>query len=380
MESSRGPALVVLATMFYSLTNAFYKGLYNRHMSLVSVFLFRAVCTYFFNAGIAEASGAQPAKSVLLLQTPSWKMTLLALLRGFAAFGQAMLLNLSFDLALSVADAFVIKEALGMFATLLMARLVLGSDERLGAREFLGISAVLIGLVLIAQPPFLFPANEIVKAPVAATVPRWGGFLMLACAAVFQGAYVLLTRVLSKAGGENAVPPATLLSCYMVVSGGCSGIAMLTASQIGAAEHWAKITLPHGPVDFLLMFGVVLGGTAGQFALTIGMRTTTASKLALLAINELAFAYVLSVTVLGEPTSVLSGIGTATVFLGSGLVVAGEEFSRPGPIPSAGLAVPLPQKDEDADVEVPKASSSVSILRADSAHGADGVAKWSSEQ
>ena len=55
-------------------------------------------------------------------------------------------------------------------------------------------------------------------------------------------------------------------------------------------------------------------------------KASSASKVALLAINELAFAYICSVMVLGEPTSWLSALGTAVVFIGGALVAAGSEL------------------------------------------------------
>ena len=289
-ESIRGPALVVLSAVLYAIGNVFSKSLYNHHMSQVSVFLFRAIITYFLNAGIAEVGGSESGRQVLLLRTPTRRAAVLAFARGCAGFGQVMLLNLSFDLAVSVADAFALKEALGTIMTVLVARLLLGTEEKLSWREILGVVAVLGGLLLIAQPPFLFGPLRIatVNSPKTATLPRWAGFIMLVGGAMFQSAQNLLTRVLSRAGGEHTVTPATLLSYYMVALGLCSLIAAVLARDDGkATKHWARFTMPRAAVDLLLLAGVVGAGTCGQLAVAAGARTTTASKVALLAINEL---------------------------------------------------------------------------------------------
>lgn len=339
-----GPFLVLLSALLYAIGNVFAKTLYNHQMSQVTVFLYRAVLTFFVNAGLAQAasdpktrsSACSPAIEVLTLATPSRRTSALALVRGCAAFAQVLLLNLAFDLTVSVADAFAVKEALGTLLTVVTARLLLGSDERLSAHEIAGVFAVLCGLLLIAQPPAFFSFMKTVEAPSTATLPRWSGFAMLIVAACMQTVQNLLTRMLSKAGGASTVSPAILLSYYMFALGVCSAVAAAvyaagTPSDVsGAADasrHWAQLTPPRSSADVLLLLGVVLAGTFGQLANAAGARTTTASKVALLAINELAFAYICSVTVLNEPTSVLSAVGTAVIFLGSALVAAGSELA-----------------------------------------------------
>jgi drug/metabolite transporter (DMT)-like permease len=206
----------------------------------------------------------------------------------------------------------------------------LGADERLSTRECIGVLAVLLGLLLIVQPPAFFPAHvTLVQAPMTATLPRWVGFIMLSVGAAFQCVQNLLTRVLSRTGSEHAVSGATLLSFYMVAMGVLSiSVALFVrpSRASGVPRHWAKLTVPNSAVDSALLAGVVLAGTAGQLAVAAGARTTSASKVALLAINELAFAYVFSVTVLGEPTSFLSAVGTVIVFFSSALVAAGNEL------------------------------------------------------
>ena len=42
LEAVRGPAFVVVSAILYAVGNIFSKTLYTRHMSQVSVFLFRA--------------------------------------------------------------------------------------------------------------------------------------------------------------------------------------------------------------------------------------------------------------------------------------------------------------------------------------------------
>ena len=60
---------------------------------------------------------------------------------------------------------------------------------------------------------------------------------------------------------------------------------------------------------------------AAQLALAAGYATTRAGISAFLQLTELAWVYLLDVTALGEPTSVLASLGTALVF-GSALAAA----------------------------------------------------------
>jgi len=96
-----------------------------------------------------------------------------------------------------------------------------------------------------------------------------------------------------------------------------------------AAERWAwaQLSMPTSLLQWLLIVVLVAAGVCGQLAVATGARTTTASKTALLAMNELAFAYALDVGLLGEPTSLLSAVGTLIVFVGSALVAAGPDIS-----------------------------------------------------
>lgn len=363
MAFASGPTLVIVSAVLYAVGNVFNKSCYRRGLSQVTVFLFRAVLCYLLNASIAQLSGAQSAASVLLLRTPTRRSAVLAFLRGCAGFGQVMLLNLSFDLAISFADAFAIKEALGTLMTLAVARLVLGADEQLHLREKAGVAAVLAGLLLIAQPPSIFGPMSFKGAALAAkplasaTLPRWAGFVMLVFGAAFQGVQNVLTRMLSKSGSALAVTPATLLSYYMVALGLCSSVASLFAHTYrhpyghGSTKRnwaWARLTPPSAWVDWVLLVAIVVVGTFGQLAVASGARTTTASKVALLAINELAFAYVLGVTVLNEPTSVLSTIGTAVVFAGSALVAAGPDAELPCTSSRTAASPAEPTRSEDA--------------------------------
>ena len=58
-----------------------------------------------------------------------------------------------------------------------------------------------------------------------------------------------------------------------------------------------------------------------QLATGAGYATTRAGVVAFLQMTELAWVYLLDVTVLGEPTSVLATLGSALV-LGAAMVVA----------------------------------------------------------
>ena len=51
----RGAGLVVLSALLYAVGNVFSKSLYNHQLSQVTVFLFRAVLTFFINGLLAQS-------------------------------------------------------------------------------------------------------------------------------------------------------------------------------------------------------------------------------------------------------------------------------------------------------------------------------------
>ena len=93
---------------------------------------------------------------------------------------------------------------------------------------------------------------------------------------------------------------------------------------------------PAAALDWAVLASYAVAITAGQLAMAKGYQTVAAGRAAVLATTEMAFAYVLDVAALREPTSALAAAGTAAVFAGVALVAA--EKGRAAPAANAAAA------------------------------------------
>ena len=358
LRDARGPFLVTLAAFIFAGANACATAIYRRGGTIVTVFLLRCFVVYVFNGIIvARREGRAAAAPLLLLRTGRRRSSLMATARSATGALLGILLNLSFVL-LTFADAFTIFKGVDTLVTIVVSRVLLGSAEKLRLRE-LGCGALtLFGLLLIARPTFLFgPAEdrgspELVSTaastpgvdddevfeglPIALpTVVSLGGFLVATCAGVFSGGFNVFTRALSRKGGphEGHLPPAMLLSYFMVVVWIHVALLTLIAHLSGLAERkgfeWTRLRLPTLPYDWFLLGLYCLGILTGQLAMAAGYATTRAGIAAFLALTELAFSYLLGVTALGEPTSLLASLGTAVVFGSVGAIALQPRRQRP---------------------------------------------------
>ena len=207
----RGPLLVTLAALIFAGANAAATGIYRRGGTIVTVFLLRCMVVYLFNGLIvAHREGRDAARRVLLLRTGRRRSFLMAIARSLTGAFMGVLLNLSFVM-LTFADAFTIFKGTDTIATIVLSRALLGSTETLSASE-LGCGLVtVLGITLIAQPPLLFGSAGGAAAGAA-------GVAVAITAGCGSGGFNFFTRALSRKGGahEGHLPPAMLLSCFMV--------------------------------------------------------------------------------------------------------------------------------------------------------------------
>ena len=100
-----GSALVVFGAFAFAGSNVLAKALYRRGMTEVTLMLLRALSVYALNGLVVWASGGAPSP-VLRLRDPA---PALLLLRARACgFALLMLLNVSYDRFLTLADAFAL--------------------------------------------------------------------------------------------------------------------------------------------------------------------------------------------------------------------------------------------------------------------------------
>ena len=94
----------------------------------------------------------------------------------------------------------------------------------------------------------------------------------------------------------------------------------------------------------------------GQLLMAAGFATTRAGVAAFLALTELAFSYLLGVTALGEPTSLLGGLGTTVVFGSVGMLAVGRTPAPRRAAPDGGdgsLAAADAQKEVQLEGDEP---------------------------
>lgn len=329
----RGPLLVTTAAFIFAGANAAATAIYRRGGTVATTFMIRCAVVYLWNATlVALREGRTAAMRCLLLRTGRRQSSLAATGRGLNGAIMGVLLNLSFVL-LTFADGFTIFKGVDTVATVLLSRRVLGDGESLSLRELSAGALTLSGLILIAQPPFLFGGG-------ASSALSVGGILIAAAAGVGSAGFNVFTRALSRRGGphDGYLPPAMLLSYFMVVVFIYVLLIALLSHAIGLADtkgwEWTRLKAPAHPTDWLLLGLYCLGILSGQLMMAAGYATTRAGIGAFLALTELAFAFVLGVTALGEPTNVLAGVGTAITLLGSVAIVAAR--SRPRAADAAG--------------------------------------------
>ena len=203
-------------------------------------------------------------------------------------------------------------------------------------------AVTLVGLVLIAQPPILFGDDVAAVSLAGLCIAVIGGL----CSASFN----LFTRELSRDGRPlGAVTPPLLLSYFMVVVFLCVATIGLVAKATGLDSvpgfEWTKFTWPHG-FDWFLILLYCAGILSGQLTMTAGalpivqtcvlrmdggagFATTRAGIAAILAVSEIAFAYVLDIVALKEPTNGFATAGTAIVFGSLGVLAIARAPAPP---------------------------------------------------
>ena len=125
-------------------------------------------------------------------------------------------LNLSF-VFLTLADAFTVFKGVDLLGTSALGRLALG--ETLSRRELGSGLVTLLGLLLVAQPTFLFGEGA-AEHPTHDPSSQLPGLLAAALGGLCSAGFNVLTRSLSREGRPlGAVSAPLLLSHFMVATG-----------------------------------------------------------------------------------------------------------------------------------------------------------------
>jgi drug/metabolite transporter (DMT)-like permease len=211
----------------------------------------------------------------------------LLLMRGFAGF---MGLSCYFYAInhLPLADATVIQFCNPMLAALIASFTL---KETLRGAEIVATVLSMTGVVLVAQPTFLFSAGAALD-PVAVTVGLVG--------AIFSAvAYVVIRRL-------GATEHHMVVVFYFPLITGPLSLPLLAVEGV---------VMPHG-VEWLYLLGIGVSAQLGQIQITQGFKLETAGRASSVTYLQIVLAYTWGILLFGEYPNALSLLGAVLVVLG----------------------------------------------------------------
>jgi drug/metabolite transporter (DMT)-like permease len=211
----------------------------------------------------------------------------LLLLRGFAGF---MGLSCYFYAIthLPLADATVIQFCNPMLAALIA---VFALKESLRMVDVLATLCSMVGVVLVAQPTFLFAAGAALD-PVAVVIGVTG--------AIFSAiAYVVIRRL-------GSTEHFMVVVFYFPLVTGPASLPLLAVEGL---------VLPQG-LEWLLLLGIGIAAQLGQIEITKGFKLETAGRASSVTYLQIVLAYTWGVLLFGEYPNALSILGALLVIVG----------------------------------------------------------------
>ncbi len=277
---------MVLAAFFFSIMSAGVKYLGQSLSSQIIVFFRSAVALVYSYLLVRWAGQALWGEHKLLL-----------IGRGLAGFGALTCFFFALT-KLPLADATVIHYTNPIFTTFLAAFFIGESIER---RELGGALLSFAGIVLIAQPAFLFEGSGL--------NPAYVGIALLG--AVFSSiAYVIIRRLRGK---EH---PFVIIFYFPLIA------------TAGSAPSLALNFVWPTPLEWLILIvGVGAMAQIAQIFLTNGLHAERAGRAMSMSYLQILFAAIWGLLFFGEMPGLLSILGTLLVVGGTVLI------TRPAPPP-----------------------------------------------
>lgn len=323
-----GKALMLLGAFAFSSANAVAKRIYALGASEMALFLARSAFVYMLNIVVEyKRNGRTAAMAVASFRVSNRRVLSLMCLRSLSGFAGITLLNLSFQ-AMALGDTFAVMMGTLTTSTILLARVVLGTSERLTLRTLAGGAIALVGLVFVTRPVAIFGG--------AGAPPSAAGVLFAMTSGLFFGAFNVLGRVLGRARGDpsRSASPAMLVSNYMLFIGMLAGLIALVASVTAPASPkwaWARLTMPRdgGVFCYIALYCVAI--LVGQLTLAAALGLIHAGRAAVLGLSEIGFSWLLGVVLLHERINALACAGTAIIFVGCVLAATGKAAAAEAP-------------------------------------------------
>jgi len=267
---------MLMGTLFFSAMSVCAK-VAGQRLPTMELVLGRVVVTLVMSWWVIQSLGIHP-----------WgNDKRLLLMRGFAGF---MGLSCYFYAIahLPLADATVIQFCNPMLAALIA---VFALHERLRWIEVVATVCSMVGVVLVAQPTFLF-AQGAALDPVAVAIGFTG--------AVFSAvAYVVIRRL-------GASEHHMVVVLYFPLVTGPASLPILALEGV---------VVPQG-VEWLLLLGIGVAAQLGQIEITKGLRLETASRASAVTYLQIVLAYTWGILLFGEYPNALSIVGALLVVVG----------------------------------------------------------------
>jgi drug/metabolite transporter (DMT)-like permease len=267
---------MLMGTLFFSVMSVLAK-LAGERLPTMELVLARVIVTFVMSSWALGSLGIYP-----------WgRNKKLLLMRGFAGF---MGLSCYFYAInhLPLADATVIQFCNPMLAALIA---VFALKERLRALDLLAALFSMIGVVLVAQPTFLFARGASLD-PLAVSIGVVG--------AIFSAiAYVVIRRL-------GSTEHHMVVVFYFPLVTGPASIPLLA---------YEGVVLPEG-IEWLLLLGIGVAAQLGQIEITKGFKLETAGRASSVTYIQIVLAYTWGVLIFGEYPNAISILGAILVVLG----------------------------------------------------------------
>jgi drug/metabolite transporter (DMT)-like permease len=323
----QGTIALIGGCLLFSAANALAKTIVLRGSTELALITTRGFVCYPLNGILLALRGDPSLKSVMLFRlvdndTNIRHVKLLAYLRGLSNAVVLFILFVAWDNWITIADAMAIFVAGMTIATASLARVVLGSAEKVSANTVGGGVLTLLGAFFVIQPSWMFTSTQHAPAHPA-------GVILCALAALGCTVFNFFTRYLfvTSSGTISSAMFLSFEATSQWTFGLTAGICGLAFSSITKhpTPHWLHLHFPSELSTWGLSLVYCALVTGGQLSLAVGFSNVPAGKAAIYSVSELAFAWGISVCVLQEPTSILAALGSFIVFLGTAIVGAQNE-------------------------------------------------------
>jgi drug/metabolite transporter (DMT)-like permease len=335
-----GQLLIIAGACAFSLANGFVKLLLDDNVSKWSLLFIRGAATTVLNLAVMyQLHGVDGLRrAVLGIPEETTDPDQIAhnarfpgisiYIRGVVGTLSTTVLIIVYDRFMTFSDAFAIFLGLVTVFSNVLAAFVL--REHVHIATLVGGAVCILGIVLVAQPPFIFGHKDPSTSHLYPTVT---GLVLLSVAALFCSTAILFTRAL------NGRAPQSLLHGFMSVMG-LEGLAAITVVHLSS-------TFPHtwGHWTYAILY--IVCGQVGQYLSAAGFKYENMSVGSVLANMEMGFAFLIDAVMIHEHVTWVSVFGAVIIFAGGAIVAFRAQLSsailkEPPPMPILPASDPKP--------------------------------------